>query len=114
MNRKNIIILFYIVFLICSSFVIREKIIPLVCFIYICIGFTGLYLYNRYKKLFISSINYLFTFYEFLVLLLVSNRDWMNNLLDSHYNKMSVFILLLFSFPTIFYVADKFFQKQKR
>ena len=114
MVRKIFIIILYIAFLVCCSFVLKEELIGLISFIYLFLGFTGLYLYNRYQKLFITSLDYLFTFYEFMVLLLASNEGWRRDFLSSDYRKMSLFIFLLFSFPTLFYIVDKFLQKFKK
>ena len=77
------------------------------------IGCIGLILYNNYRSLYNTLINYVFVLYEFMLLLFVSNRSWRYEILNSQYddNDMCIFIFLLFSSPTILYVAYNFFQK---
>ena len=112
-KRRLLIIALYIGFFICSKFVLREKYILLVGTIYFCIGGIGMILYNSYRKLYNASINYVFMIYEFMLILFISNRNWMRKILYYDYNDMHVFIFLLFSFPTIVYIAYKFFQKHR-
>lgn len=111
MNRKIAIIVLYITFFICYSHMLDKHSAHLTSFLYFILGAFALFFYNRKKKIFLSLLNYFFTFYEFMILLLVSNRDWMYDFLDHNYHSKKVFVFLIFSAPTILYIADKIFQK---
>ena len=112
-KRKMLVIALYIGFFVCGKFVLKEQNILLIGLIYFCIGCVLLILYNYYKKIYEVLINYIFVLYEFMLLLFVSNRDWRHEILNYKYDDMCIFIFLLFSSPTILYVAYNFFQKQK-
>lgn len=114
-KRKMLVIALYIGFFVCCQFVLKERNIFGVGLIYMSIGCIGLILYNNYRSLYNTLINYVFVLYEFMLLLFVSNRSWRYEILNSQYddNDMCIFIFLLFSSPTILYVAYNFFQKQK-
>ena len=113
MKRRISIVVLYIFFFLCFSFVVNDYNIFPMAFLYFGFGCIALFFYNRKKSLFLSLINYFFTFYEFMVLLLISNKDWRHSFLDYDYRSKTVFVILLFSAPTILYVADAIFHKTK-
>ena len=112
MKRKGVIIFLYIIFLLSCFVVLNEKNTGWFSVIYLAFGFGALFFYNRSRQLFLSISNYLIVFYEFIVLLLVSNKEWMRQLLDRDYREKNLFVFLLFSAPTILYIADKIFRKR--
>ena len=81
--------------------------------LYLFLGYIIYFAYIDYRETFLRYVNYLFTLYEFIVLLIVSNDDWMHDLIDYDYNDYHVFVFLLFSFPTIAYVSSIVFEKRK-
>ena len=113
MNRKIAIIALYLIFLVSCFFVLKEKNICWFSVIYLSLGLAALFFYNSNRKLFLSTINYLFVGYEFMVLLLASSWEWKHRLLNRDYANESVFMFFLFSAPTIFYIADAVFQRKK-
>lgn len=103
----------YILFFILCSVVIKNRITTYFTISYLFLGCLVYFAYIDYRETFLRYVNYLFTLYEFIVLLIVSNDDWMHDLIDYDYNDYHVFVFLLFSFPTIAYVSSIVFEKRK-
>ena len=103
----------YILFFILCSIVMENDIMTYFTILYLFLGYIVYFAYIDYRETFLRYVNYLFTLYEFIVLLIVSNDGWMYGLIDNNYNDYHVFVFLLFSFPTIAYVSSIVFEKRK-
>ena len=103
----------YILFFILCIIVVKNSIMTYFTILYLFLGCLVYFAYIDYRETFLRYVNYLFTLYEFIVLLIVSNDGWMHDLIDYDYNDYHVFVFLLFSFPTIAYVSSIVFEKRK-
>ena len=103
----------YILFFILCIIVVKNSVMTYFTILYLFLGCLVYFAYIDYRETFLRYVNYLFTLYEFIVLLIVSNDGWMHDLIDYDYNDYHVFVFLLFSFPTIAYVSSIVFEKRK-
>lgn len=103
----------YILFFSSCCIVVENDVMTIFIVGYLFLGVLIYGAYTNYRETFFDCINYLFTFYEFIVLLVVSNDDFMHDFIDYDYNDNHMFVFLLFSFPTIAYVSSIIFEKGK-